>query len=224
MKTTTDPLRFEEAVAWFKHRLSQAGYLPDVEGLVEDLSREARHVSAKAQLDLVTAVYEGIDAAIADGQTFNDFRARIVKVLEQQWGGLGSGPASRLDAIFRTNVQRAYMGGRLAQYREPDILATRPVWRFSAILDGRTSEICAECNGVVRPAADAWWHNHQPPLHHRCRSTVIAMSQRSADVVGLTDDAPDVEVPDGFGDVTRDFRPRLADYPRALAKAYKGPE
>lgn len=224
MNTTSDVLRFEEAIAWFKERLERAGYLPDVEGMLEDLLKEARVVSATAQLDLANAVYGGIEAAIAKGETFNDFKERIAEVLRNQWGGLASASASRLDAIFRTNVQRAYTAGRLEQYSEPDILETRPVWKFSAILDGRTSEICNECNGVVLPAKHPWWQRHQPPLHHRCRSTVMAMTQRAADVVGTTRNLPDIDVPEGFGNVMREFRPKLGEYPRALAKEYKGPK
>jgi SPP1 gp7 family putative phage head morphogenesis protein len=145
-------------------------------------------------------------------------------VLNNQWGGLASAPAARLDAIFRTNVQRAYSAGRIEQYLEPDIVATRPVWKYSSVLDGRTSEICATCNGTVLPADDPWWQNHQPPLHHRCRSTIIAMTKRAADVVGITRRPSEEEVPEGFGNVMREFRPALADYPTPLARQFKGPK
>lgn len=224
MKTTSNVLHFEEAIAWFRQRLEAAGYLPDVEGLLADLTAEARVVAAAAQLDLANAVYQGIEDAIAKGDAFGDFKARITKVLQEQWGGLASTSASRLDAIFRTNVQRAYSAGRFRQYEEPDIVATRPVWRYSAVLDARTSDICNECAGVVLPANHPWWRTHRPPLHHRCRSTVIAMSARAASTVGLTKKPPDVEVPDGFGNPLREFRPRLSEYPAALAKRYKGPK
>ena len=225
MKTTPNVLHFDEAISWFRHRLESAGYLPDVEGMLKDLEKEAGAVAATAQLDLATAVYEGLDEAISKGTTFNDFRQRIIDVLNISWGAQAPNveTSPRLDAIFRTNVQRSYNAGRIEQYRQPDILATRPYWKFSAILDGRTSELCQACAGVIRPADDAWWETHQPPLHHRCRSTVIAMSKRAGEAVGVTEDPPEGEVPEGFGNVEREFRPKLSEYPRALAKEYKGP-
>lgn len=226
MKTTSDVLRFDEAIAYFKHRLTQAGYLPDVEGMVQDFAKEARNVAATAQLDLATAVYEALEAAVAKGETFADFQQRITDVLNITWGASADAlhDSPRLDVIFRTNVQRAYSAGRIEQYREPDILATRPVWKYSAILDGRTSDVCRACNGVVLPADDDWWQSHQPPLHHRCRSTVIAMSKRAAEAVGITEKPPEPAVSEGFGNVDREFRPDLSKYPRALAKQYPRPE
>jgi SPP1 gp7 family putative phage head morphogenesis protein len=224
VKTTSNVLHFDEAILWFRQRLEAAGYLPDVEGLLEDLLQQARTIAATAQLDLANAVYGGLQAAVAKGETFNDFKARITEVLQRQWGGLASAPASRLDAIFRTNVQRAYSAGRLEQYEAPDIIETRPVWRYSAVLDARTSEICNDCAGVTLPASHPWWKTHRPPLHHRCRSTIMAMTERAAKVVGVTKRPPKVDVPEGFGNPVREFRPDLREYPRALARNYKGPK
>ena len=45
--------------------------------------------------------------------------------------------------------------------------------RFVAVLDERTSKICRSCDNTVLPIDHSWWIEHMPPMHHRCRSTVV---------------------------------------------------
>jgi hypothetical protein len=157
---TPNPARFREAIAAFKKRVP----MPAAEfRALEEAEREfAFTVSGVAQADLVSQVYEGIERAIRDGTTLEDFKADVGEALEQSWGG--SAPA-RIETIFRTNVQKAYSEGRTAVFTAPAVKEARPYWRFETIDDDRRDEDCADCDGVILPADDPWWKTHTPPLH-----------------------------------------------------------
>ncbi len=223
MNAPAEVARFEEAVAYFRQRMPDL-VADDVESLLAVMRLRARTWSSKAQLDLATTVWEGIEAAVADGETFADFKARISDVVTRGFGGAAQPEAWWLERIFRTNVQRAYGGGRVRQLSEPDVLAARPFWRFSAVFDSRTSETCKACRGTVLPANHPWWRTHQPPLHHSCRSTIIPMTARAGEAA-LTKRPPRVEPEEGFGNVEVDPIPRveLRKYPPELVEKWKGP-
>jgi SPP1 gp7 family putative phage head morphogenesis protein len=224
MKAPWDVVRFDEAVLWFRARLPK---LKDVDfrRLVNETHHTAQAFASKAQLDLTNQVWAGIDSALESGTTFADFKKRITEAVQTAWGGQGQPDASRLETIFRTNVQTAYGAGRVEQLQDPDVLESRPFWRYSAIHDSRTSVICRDCDGTVLPANHPWWSTHQPPMHHRCRCTIIAMRPAPAERRGITVDPTDIEASPGFGNVekVREFRPSKADYPAELVRRWKGP-
>jgi hypothetical protein len=87
--------------------------------------------------------------------------------------GLGQRGASRVATIFRANVQSAYSAGRYRQLSET--AQTRPYWRFSAVLDNRTSSECRSLHGGVLRHDDSFWDRNRP-----CgTSTAGAASPRS---------------------------------------------
>ncbi|HWL89378.1 MAG TPA: phage minor head protein [Polyangiaceae bacterium] len=186
---------------------------------LDEASRQKGFAVANvAQLDMITQVWEALDHAIAEGQTLDEFREAIGDALERAWAGSVANPAWRLETVFRTNIQLAYGAGRYAQATDPDVLEVRPYWMFDAILDARTSAICEECNGTVRPADDSWWSSHQPPLHHNCRSTFLTLSEEQAREFGVTARAPKAAAADGFGRApgADEWAPDEGDYPPEL--------
>jgi SPP1 gp7 family putative phage head morphogenesis protein len=207
---------FEAAVAWFRERVPLTSQ--EWAKLTAEARARAFTVANVTQLDVVTEAWRALDAAIAQGTTFADFKATVGEDLAAAWGGED---ATRLETIFRTNVQLAYNAGRYQQQTDPDVLDARPFWRFSAVLDSRTSRICSPLHGTTMPAAHPWWSNHQPPLHFNCRSTVISLTEEQAKTAGVTDEAPDVEPQDGFGNLLAPYEPDLSDRPAALASAYE---
>ncbi|MEI7892992.1 MAG: hypothetical protein WCI05_07865 [Myxococcales bacterium] len=53
----------------------------------------------------------------------------------------------------RSLVQgQLYGAGRFKQATDPDELALRPMWMLDAVMDGRTSPICAD--GTILPAGN----------------------------------------------------------------------
>lgn len=212
---SADPVDFDEAIAWFKKRVAVSK--SDYRRMSAAAKRKAFTVANLAQLDLVHHAWKAIDDAVKKGTSLDDFKKSIGDDLKKAWGSKVADPPWRLETIFRTNVQMAYGAGRFKQATHPDVLGDRPVWMFDAILDGRTSSICKACDGTKRPANDAWWQTHTPPLHHNCRSSFIALTVAQAGKV--TTSPPDQEPDGGFGVTPSDdeWEPDTKDYPKQLS-------
>lgn len=220
MPTPTAALhRFQEALDWFRERVPMTE--TQFTRLTDRQRERAFTVAGVTQLNLVKAVWKAVDAAIEKGETLDDFKARVGDRLQRAWGAGEANPIARLETVFRNNVQSAYNAGRVRQLRDPDVLRTLPFWRFIAILDSRTSTTCRPLANVVLPANAPWFRTRIPPLHHRCRSTIIGISNRAAQRVGITQKAPRVRGQGGFGLMEEDWRPDLKGAPAPLVRIYR---
>lgn len=199
-RTTVEPGRFDEAVDWFASRVILSS--DERKQVPTNARSRAFWIAGAAQLDVVQTVRDALTKAIADGGTVEDFRAKVRTLLMSQWGG--DNPR-RIDLIFRNATQQAYNAGRYAQMEDPTVKRFRPYRMFDAILDGRTSDICTECNGTILPADDPWWDTHSPQLHHACRSSIRALRRAEAERRGITQSPTAVAADTGFG-----VSPRLA--------------
>lgn len=210
---SSDPHEFEGAIRAWRAKVPVTA--SEWEQLDAASRQRAFTVAEVGDVELLADVWRALDAAIAKGTTFAEFKATIGDKLEDAWGGE---EPWRLETLFRTNLQVAYGAGRYAQQTNPAVLKRRPIWQYSSILDSRTSPICAPLSGVTLPASDPWWQSHQPPLHQRCRSTVIAL-RAGAEV---DDTGPDVAAAEGFGTAPDlNWEPDLSELPAPLRAAYE---
>jgi len=216
-----DPVDAAEAIAWFAERLVMTR--DELDELEAQIARRAFFVSGVAQLDLVTQAWEAIDAAIKDGTTLDDFKADVGAALEDAWHGTVENPPWRLETMFRTNVQSAYVAGRYKQATDPEVISDRPYWLFDAILDSRTTEVCEKCNGTIQPANSSWWKSHLPPLHFNCRSHFITLTEDQAKEHGISKSPPRASPDDGFGSAPGEdeWKPARSDYPGPLFALFK---
>lgn len=218
-KVSADPVDFDDAIVWFKKRVSMSK--ADFERLSAAAKRKAFTVANVAQLGVVAQVWAAIDKAVKSGLPLADFKKAIGPELRKAWSGSVDDPAWRLETIFRTNVQLAYGAGRFRQAKTPEVAGDRPVWMFDAILDGRETEVCHAADGTKLPNDHAWWKTRIPPLHHNCRSSFIALTEKQA---GKLTTKPTTEKPlKGFGLAPdeQEWEPDEADYPPALWNAYE---
>ena len=215
-----DPAAFQEAVRWFRDRL------PMTDDAFDALDAQAYHkafrVAGLAQLDMVTQVWEALDRAIAKGESMESFRAAVQDRLTAAWG---KEMPWRVETIFRTNAQLAYSDARWEQMEHPAVKKARPFRRFDAIMDSRTTDICAALDGTVLPADDPFWGTHLPPLHFNCRSHQVSLTGREAEAEGIDDAAPEEQPTEGFGRAPTlrppEPEPDLGGYPPALAAEYR---
>lgn len=220
---TADPDRYEEALAWFRGRVPmlKADWL----ALDEQARRRAFTIAGVSRVSIIQDVMSALESAVADGETLEDFKARVGSKLEAEWGRPN---ANRVDLIFRNAVQHAYNAGRYELATHPDVIQARPYWMFDAVLDNKTTPVCRASDGTVLPADHAFWKTHYPPLHHRCRSSVRNMTAAEAQERGIADEPPALNAADGWG-----HTPSLADAPKVsdvlpsladmLAKAFGPP-
>lgn len=217
---TADPERFPEAVEYFRSKL------PLTDDEFDRLSKEAQdgafHVAGAQQLDVVQDLFDEIEKAIAGGEGYDSFAKRVQEKLPAHWN---KSTSHLLETTFRTNVQTALNTGRYFQLTDPAIAEQRPYWMFDAVLDERTSDICEACDSTVLRADHPWWLTHYPPLHHRCRTSVRAVTASKAKRLGIAEgELPSPKVDDGFGLVPplrSTWRPDSAKYHPVLWDAYQ---
>jgi SPP1 gp7 family putative phage head morphogenesis protein len=213
--------RFEEAIRWFRERVPMTD--TQVQRLYARAREKAFWVSGLAELDVVKEIWTGIDGAVAEGVAFEAFRREHLPKLVQAWAGTVANPAARVETIFRTNVQLAYGAGRKAQMQDPAVKRAHPFWKFSSVLDLRTSEHCKPLNGTILPADDPFWQTHSPPLHHNCRSSLIGLTERAALRQGVAERAPEARAAEGFGTIedAGKWRPNAREPPAPLRRVYR---
>lgn len=144
-------------------------------GLTAEAKQRAFTVSGLSRLELVQEMHSSLYKAMESGQSLQAWKQEAKLLLSGEAIAL---KGHRLDTIFRTNVQGAYQAGRYAQMRQT--IETRPLWRYSAVMDNRTRPAHAALHGAVYPANDAFWASYYPPLGFNCRCTVTTLSERQA--------------------------------------------
>lgn len=215
------PKDTDDAEQWFRERLSLDDDA-EFEELSAELRRMAFRVAGVTQLQVVTDVWEALDRAVQDGTTFEDFKDEVATKLYRAWG---REDPYRLETIFRNGTQSAYAAGRYDIMTNPVVLKLRPYWEFVAILDEATTPVCETCNGTLLPAGDSFWADHSPPLHHRCRSTLVSRTPEDALEQGVDSEGPGEDAQDGFGGPPVGGRePDLTGYPPALVSALQSRE
>jgi uncharacterized protein with gpF-like domain len=90
---------------------------------------------------------------------------------------------------------------RFAEFTDPALDGFVVAFRYSAILDSRTTEICQELHDSVYEADSAVWDQYRPPNHYNCRSLLVPITQldvQQGTWDGEVDDAPTVQPQEGF--------------------------
>lgn len=147
----------------------------DWEEQLEAIKKHCFTVAKVSSADILELIKSMVDKAVAEGKTFRDFKRELYAELVQAgYAQREDGSAWRLDNIYRTNLQSAYMAGRY--YKMMDVKENFPYWEFVPIQDNRTTDGCSNLNGVILPADDSFWKTNYPPRHYRCfpKGTKIA--------------------------------------------------
>ena len=213
---TADVGEFAEAVKAFRARVPMTD--DEWDALVEAEKEFAFTVGDVAEADMITQVWEALDAALDQGLSVEDFKGAVGDMLEQSWGGENPG---LIENIFRTNTQTAYNAGRFEIHTAPTVKKARPYWRLDVIDDSRTSDYCHGVEGVILEQDNDWWDGNYVPRHFNCRSIVTALSEKEAEREGITRKPPSVKAMEGFGrrptNAGRDWTPDLLGYPEPVA-------
>ena len=151
----------------------------EAKALGEEAMYRAFYVTGLAQHDLVQLVSDGLQQALENGETLADFKTRILSAIDSQgWHDY------RVENIFRTNMQTAYMAGRYKKMQQ--VKASRPYWQYIAVLDKRVRPSHAILHEKVYPADHEFWSTNYPPNGFRCRCTVRTLSEHQVQTQGLT--------------------------------------
>lgn len=142
-------------------------------------------VAKVTRLDVLTDIHNALLEDLKNGGHFKTFMARLQPQLEAKgwWGKreqvnrhtgevrtVTYGTPHRLETIYETNMQSAYMAGRYAGMKAATQYA--PWWEYSAVMDARTRPSHAALNGRVFRHDDPFWDAWYPPNGFRCRCRV----------------------------------------------------
>jgi len=232
MKIKLEPLPFDQAIEYFRDKVALTPkQFKALELKYRDL---AFTISGITALDIVNDISKELLKAIEEGLTQQEFGSRANDILERRgWKGL---TPFRVDNIFRTNVQTAYMAGHYERMTDPDVAERRPYWMYDAVLDRRTRPTHQAMDGMVFRYDHPFWDTWYPPNGYRCRCSVRTLSERDVRRRGIKveETAPSmVEVP---GQMARQllpdrgfdhnpakarWEPDMSKYPKPLVKAYR---
>jgi len=170
----------------------------------KDAHAKAFTVAKTASLDVVSDIRDMVGKALSEGMTLAQFKKDLKPQLQKRgwWGKKErvneetgeieeymAGSPRRLETIYRTNLQTAYMAGRYKG--QMDAAADLPYLQYIAVIDGKTTDKCREMHERVFRADDPVWNVFYPPNHWGCRARVRSLSEKMLERKGLTAESSD---------------------------------
>lgn len=185
-----------EAVVYYQQKGLKTSY--DWRDVTAQEHRAAFTVAKMMDTDLLSKVKLEVDKAIANGTPLAEFKKSLIPTLQKAgwWGRADTidpltgeiktaqlGSASRLETIFRTNLQNAYAAGRWEAIQTS--AEVMPYLLYDAVDDSRTRPEHERWDGMVLPVESAFWDTHYPPNGWNCRCGVIQMTDEDVAEEGL---------------------------------------
>lgn len=132
-------------------------------------SNYSKRIWKNAEL-LTRALNSTLSAGILSGQSIQ----KMAKKLDETMN-VGMYNSTRL---IRTETNYFHNQAELQSYKDDGIIA----YKYLAVLDNRTSEICRELNGKIFRVKDAVVGENYPPMHPFCRSTSVPITEDETDI------------------------------------------
>ncbi|WP_052494012.1 phage minor head protein [Nitrosospira sp. NpAV] len=192
----------KEAIAYFRQKGYKIGF--NWQDVWQQEHQAAFTVAKAMQLDILRDIRSGIDAALANGTTFADFRNNLKPLLMQKgWWGRAEmtdpdtgkvkevqlGSTRRLKTIYDTNLRTAHSEGQWERIQANK--ASLPYLQYSGNNSEHPRLQHAAWDGLILPADDPFYQAHMPVKAWGCKCRVIQLSQGMMDRRGLTvSDAP----------------------------------
>lgn len=144
----------------------------------------AGDISDNIRRKVTTIVYNGIKGAWPLGE----IEARI----EDE---VGAGVVPHLATGIRTTAFESLNEARYDYFNSLELSGFVEAFEYSAVLDGKTTEICQHLNGRIYPADSEVWDDYRPPNHFNCRSLLVAVTTLDN---WSESPAPKIDPQDGF--------------------------
>ena len=175
---------FAEQLEFFRRKLN----LPTErwDDILKSAHDRAFVVAGAAQADLLNDLHGAISKSIEQGNGLAAFRKEFnAIVLRHGWTGwtgegTAAGQAWRTRVIYQTNMTTSYAAGRWAQLNDPQMLATRPYWRYvhaDGVMHPRPLHV--SWHGLVLRHDHEFWLTHFPPNGWGCHCYVVAVDAKA---------------------------------------------
>jgi SPP1 gp7 family putative phage head morphogenesis protein len=174
----------EAAIAYFERKGLKVSW--DWQEVWRHANAQSFTVAKLTRLDVLSDIYNALLEDLKEGGTFPAFLDKLQPILMAKgwWGKreqtnrftgeirtVTFGTPWRLETIYETNLQSAYMVGRHDAMTAAKQYA--PWWEYSAVMDNRTRPQHAALSGMVFRSDDPFWQTWYPPNGFRCRCRVI---------------------------------------------------
>lgn len=151
-------------------------------------------VAKAMELDVLQALYDALDAAIADGQTYQSFKKGLQPKLQQLgwWGRKDAtdpltgevrevqlGSPRRLKTIYNANLRTARAAGQWDRIERTKKLRPYLLYRLGPSREHRLDHL--RWDGLILPVDHPFWQTHYPPNGWGCKCYVRQISQREYD-------------------------------------------
>lgn len=166
-------LKFKEAI---EAQTARGVVLPDIyynvmQPAMRSLAFSVAGVSKVSQLEVILdLLVDSLDS----GMSFADWKKGLLAADKSIFGL----PKYRLDNIYRTNTQTAFMHGKAEFIKEHQ--DTREYLLYSAVGDERTRETHLAHDGRVEPVDSPFWGAWYPPNGFMCRCSAISLGEDAA--------------------------------------------
>ncbi|MDI1278028.1 phage minor head protein [Methylobacter sp.] len=140
-------------------------------------------VAGATKADLLNDLRGAVDKAISEGKSIEWFRKEFRSIVQKHgWEGwTGSDTAAGRDwrarVIYNTNLSASYAAGRYAQLTDPDLLQSRPYWKYvhnDTVRHPRP--LHQSWSGTVLHYTHPWWQTHFCPNGYFCRCRITAVT------------------------------------------------
>lgn len=170
--TDIPPIPFSEAVGFLKSKvpMTKTEWL----SLEKKMRFRAFTMAKLGEVKVIETVKKQLVKAMEGGEGFAGSFDTIKAIAKASDATL---TPFYWETVFRTNVQSAYVAGKLLQYQKFPPAA----YRLLVIEDVRTSDICRHLltqsgYGVVMPVDHPFWEKYGfPPYHMNCRTGISAV-------------------------------------------------
>jgi SPP1 gp7 family putative phage head morphogenesis protein len=155
--------------------------------MMEVLEAEAFNTTA----DYAGLASKRVNTAIVKGLKQSMPTADIIRAVKKE---MEDATDAWVNTLVRTKTTEVYNRGRKS-YFDNDREAKEIIkgYQFSAILDGRTTEVCSRLDGKVFESDDSNINLLTPPLHFNCRSVIVPVTRFESDTLSDSEEVPSRE-------------------------------
>lgn len=140
--------------------------------LADLVTLETKAAGSKTIGEYMNNLYDQYEKGLKDVFVYGIVRGDSYEKMEQNLQDATGITAGKAKILIRTEANAIFNQSVL------DVIDDNPLvkgYRFRAVLDGKTSDICQEHDGQYIPKEDVQPGVNYPPLHPNCRSTVTTV-------------------------------------------------
>ena len=123
-------------------------------------------IKKTTNLNITKNIYTKLIKSLEQGNTSDTFIKDVVSDYKL--------PKGYLEGVYRTVTTQAQQRGHLEQQLNMIDLGYK-YGMFTSVLDGRETHKCHDMNGKILPIKEFIEKGLYPPLHYRCRSSIIQL-------------------------------------------------